>query len=76
MNVVFTHHSTQYLDLINLAGLPDQFSNPFGKIALQNLAAIFGGPHKMIFNFVLGVAALSVFHAKQYILTASLKILA
>jgi hypothetical protein len=76
MDVVFTHHSTQYLDLKHFAGLPDQFSYPFGKIPLQHLVAIFCGPHKVIFNFVLGMAALSVFHAKQYIQTASLKLLA
>jgi hypothetical protein len=76
MDVVFTHHSTQYLDLKHFAGLSNQFSCSLGKIPLQHLVAIFRGPHKVIFNFVLGVTALSVFHAKQYIQTARLKLLA
>jgi hypothetical protein len=41
---------------------------------LQNLISIFRNPYKMIFNFILGMTALSIFHAKDYKTTASLKL--
>ena len=74
--LIYTRHPKQDLDLKHLAGLPNQFSYPFGNIAVKPLVAMFCGPHKVIFKFVLGMTALSVFHAKQYIQTASLKLLA
>ena len=74
MNMVPAHNTTQYLNLEIFAGLPYKVPYSLGKWTLQNMIAIFCHPNKMIFYLVLGMAACSVFHARHYKATASLKL--
>ena len=64
--MVLAHHTAHYLNLKSLAGLAYEFSQSLRKVPMQNLVTVLGYPHEMIFNFVLGMAPLSIFHAKQY----------
>ena len=74
MDMVLTHNSTQYLHLKFFTRLANKLPYSQGYISLQNLVTVFCYPYKMIFNLVLSMAAMSVFHASQYIQTASLKL--
>ena len=74
VDMVLAYYTSQYLNLKVLTSLPDKITNSLCKFSLQNLISIFRYPYKMIFNFILGMTALSIFHAKDYKTTASLKL--
>ena len=71
MDMVPTDHTTQYLNLVPLACLTDQLANPESNISDQHLVTVFGDPNEMVFDLVLCVAALAVFHDREYKSAAS-----
>jgi hypothetical protein len=54
----------QDLDLQILANLANKLSQPERQVPLQHLVAVFGYPHKVIFNLKLGMTASAVFHGQ------------
>jgi len=72
--MILAHNSTQYLNFKIFAGLANKITYSLGKVTLQNMVAILRHPYEMIFNFILGMAACSIFHTKEYKTTAGLKL--
>ena len=71
MDMVLTDHTTQYLNLVTLASLTDQLANSESNISDQHLVTVFGDPNEMVFDSVLCVATLGVFHDREYKSAAS-----
>jgi predicted nucleic acid-binding Zn finger protein len=69
--MVFADNTSQYLNLKSLARLPNQFTNPEGKIALQHMVAVLGHPNEMVLNLGFCMTPLAIFHADNYTSTAS-----
>jgi len=74
MGVILTDNFTQYLNLEHFASLTYKLYHSFSQRTIQNLITVFRGPCVMISNFILGMTALTVFHAKYYIKTAGFKL--
>ena len=62
MDMVFAHNTPQNLYLESFTNLADKFPDTKCQIALQQMVAIFRDPHKMVLNFILGMASLSIIH--------------
>ncbi len=73
MDVILTDNFTQYLNLEHFA-LTYKLYHSFSQRTTQNLITVFRGPCGMISNFIFGMTALTVVHAKNYIQTASFKL--
>jgi len=71
MDVILTHNSSKNLNLVPFTRLADKFTNSEGKVAHQHVVTIFRHPNKMIFDLVFRVAALAIFHGRQYKSAAS-----
>ena len=60
--VIATDNPFDYPDFERLAGLSHQLSHPQRHLSLQYLVAVLGDPHKVIFDLINRVAAVSVVH--------------
>ena len=52
MNVVFTHHSFQYLNIQAITHLPNQITTSRLNLTLQYFIPVFGTPYKMNMQLV------------------------
>ena len=62
VNMILAHNSTQNLNFKHRTGLSRQVPHTKCNVSGQHLIAIFGDPNKVIFNFVLRVRSLAIFH--------------
>lgn len=74
MSVILTDNFTQYLHLEHFASLTYKLRHSFSQRPIQSLITVFRDPFGMVPNLILGMTALTVFHAKYYIQTASFKL--
>lgn len=67
MDVVATHYALQNLDLKGVTGLPDQLPCASRDITTQDVLPVVGGPYKVVFNVVGGMASVAVFHSSSVV---------
>ena len=71
MDVILTDHSSQDLNLVPFTCLTDKFAYSDGKVSHQHGVAVLGDPDEVVFDLVLCVATLAIFHGCQYKSAAS-----
>ncbi len=66
MHMIFADNTTQYLDFKPLTCLPDKLTHPQRHVSLQNMITVFCNPNKMVFDFELCMAPLSIIHVADW----------
>lgn len=70
MDGVLSDNFTQYLNLEHFPSLTYKLYDSFSQRPIQNLITVFRDTCGMISAFILGMTALTVFHAKYFVQTA------
>lgn len=71
MDMIFTDHSSQDLNLVPFTCLANKVAYSGGKVSHQHGVAVLGDPDEVIFDLVFCVASLAIFHGCQYKSAAS-----
>ena len=71
MDMILTDHSSQDLNLVPFTCLANKFAYSDGKVSHQHRVSVLGDPDEVVFDLVLCVATLAIFHGCQYKSAAS-----
>ena len=62
--MILTDHSSQDLNLVPFTSLANKFAYSDGKVSHQHGVAVLGDPHKVVFDLIDRMAAVSVVHPR------------